>query len=75
MRQYGAHWRRGGHNPLGVGVVAVGSLFYLQDEDFFRDRYGGRAVCRDPWQLVAFLNGVMHAARHDPDTGHWRDSV
>jgi len=75
MRQYGAHRRRGGYNPLGVGVVAVGSVFYLQDEGFFRDRYGGRAVCRDPWQLIAFLNGVMHAARRDPDTGLWRDSV
>jgi len=75
MRQYGAQSRRGGNNPLGVGVVAVGSLFYLQDEGFFRDRYGGRAVCRNPWQLEGFLNGVMHAARRDPGTGHWRDSV
>jgi len=75
MRQYGAHRRRGGHNPLGVGVVAVGSVFNLQDESFFRDRYGGRAVCRNPWQVEAYLNGVLHAARRDPDTGRWRDSV
>jgi len=32
MRQYGAQRRRGGDNPLGIGVIAVGSLFYLQDE-------------------------------------------
>lgn len=75
MRQYGASRCRGGNNPLRVSVVAVGSLFYLQDEAFFRDRYGGRPVCRNPWQLTAFLNGVIHAARRDPDTGCWRDSV
>jgi len=75
LRQYGANRCRGGNNPLRVGVVAVGSVFYLQDETFFRDRYGGRAVCRNPWQLTAFLNGVIHAARRDPDTGCWRDSV
>jgi len=75
MRQYGAQRSRGGDNPLRVGVVAVGSVFYLQDERFFRDRYGGRAVCRNPWQLTAFLNGVMHAARRDPGTGCWKDSV
>jgi len=56
-------------------VVAVGGLFYLQDEDFFRDSYGGRAVCRDPVQLLAFKNGLLHAARRDPDTGCWKDSV
>jgi len=75
MRQYGAQRCRGGDNPLRVGVVAVGSVFHLQDEGFFRDRYGGRAVCRNPWQLTAFLNGVMHAARRDSETGCWRDSV
>ncbi len=75
MRQYGAQSRRGGNNPLGVGVVAVRSLFYLQDESFFRDRYGRRAVCRNPWQLETYLNGVLHAIRRDPDTGRWRDSV
>ena len=74
MRQYHAPHRRGGHNPLGVGVVTVGSLFYLQDDTFFCDRYGRRAVCREPWQVEGFTNGVLHAARRDPDTGRWRDS-
>jgi len=32
MQEYGASRCRGGNNPLRVGVVAVGSLFYLQDE-------------------------------------------
>jgi len=75
LRHYGAQRCRGGNNPLRVGVVAVGSLFYLQDDGFFRDRYGGRAVCRNPVQLLAFENGLLHAARRDPDTGCWRDSV
>jgi len=74
LRQYGAQRCRGGDNPLRVGVVAVGSLFYLQDEDFFRDRYGGRAVCRDPVQVLGFENGLLHAARRDPETGLWRSS-
>lgn len=38
MRQYGASPRRGGNNPLGVGVIAIGSLYFLQDEGYFRDR-------------------------------------
>ena len=39
MRLYGAHRRRGGANPLGVGVIAVGSSYYIQEERYFRDRY------------------------------------
>lgn len=31
IRQYGAQRCQGGDNPLRVGVIAVGSLFYLQD--------------------------------------------
>lgn len=71
MRQYFAHRRRGGDNPLGVGVVAVGSIYYLQDQGFFRDRFGGRANCRTPWVVEAFLNGLYHAARRNPATGRW----
>lgn len=71
MRQYFAHRRRGGDNPLGVGVVAVGSIYYLQDQGFFRDRFTGRATCRTLWVVEAFLNGLYHAARRDPTTGRW----
>jgi len=31
IRQYGAQHCQGGDNPLRVGVVAAGSIFYLQD--------------------------------------------
>ncbi len=60
-------------NPLRVGVIAVGSIYYLQDQAFFHDRYGGRAVCRTPWIVEAFLNGTMGAARRNRDTGRWED--
>ncbi len=74
IRQYYAQRARGGDNPLRVGVVAVGSLFYLQDDGFSRDRYGGTAVCRIPWQVLGFLNGTMGAARRNRDTGRWEDA-
>ena len=74
MRQYGASPRQGGSNPLGVGVIAAGSSYFLQDEAFFRDRHGGTAVCRTPWQVEAFLNGMMHASRHHRHTGKWQDT-
>ena len=74
IRQYFAHRFQGGANPLRVGVVATGSIFYLQDEGFFRDRHGGTAVCRTPWIIEGFLNGQCHAARRDPATGRWLDT-
>jgi len=74
IRQYGAQRSQGGDNPLRVGVVAVGSIFYLQDEAFFRDRHGGTAVCRTPWIVEGFLNGTVGAARRNRDTGRWEDT-
>lgn len=73
IRQYGAQRSRGGDNPLRVGVVAAGSIFYLQDKAFFHDRHGGTAVCRTPWIVEGFLNGTMGAARRNRDTGRWED--
>jgi hypothetical protein len=73
IRQYWAHRRRGGVNPLGVGVVATGSIYYLQDRDFFHDRFGGRAICRNPWIVESFLNGTCAAARRNRETGRWED--
>ncbi len=74
IRQYYAQRARGGDNPLRVGTVAVGSIFYLQDDGFFRDRFGGAAVCRTPWQVLGFLNGTVGAARRNRDTGRWEDA-
>ena len=71
IRQYWAQSCRGGDNLLRVGVIAVGSIYYLQDEDFFRSRFGGRATCRTPWIVEGFLNGTMGAARRNCETGKW----
>ena len=74
MREYRAPRRRGGDNPLGVGVIALGSIYYFQDEAYFRDRYGGRAICRNPWQVQSFSNGMLHASRRNRDTGLWEST-
>ncbi len=71
LRQYHAQRRQGGDNPLGIGTVALGSIFYLQDDGYWRARFGRTAVCRTPWIVESFLNGQYHAARRDPATGHW----
>ncbi len=69
IRHYGGQRRRGGDNPLGVGVVAAGTIVYLQDDGWRRDRYRGRPVCRNPWMVTAFLNGTVAAGRRNRDTG------
>ena len=71
IRQYFAGRCRGGDNPLRVGTIAVGAIYYLQDDHWWRDRYRGSPQCRDPWIVEAFLNGLLGAARRDPATGHW----
>ena len=73
IRQYKAQRRRGGANPLGVGVIAVGSIYYLQDRSFFDSGCGGDAICRNPWIIEAFLNGTCAASRRNWVTGHWED--
>ena len=73
IRQYGGQRRRGGANPLGVGVIAAGSIYYLQDRAFFASRFGGRAMCRDPWIVEGFLNGIIGAGRRNRDTGFWEN--
>ena len=74
IRQYGAQRCRDGHNPLRVGVIPVGAIFYIQDEGWWRDRYRGAPVCRNPWIVEAFLNGTIGAARRHRDTGLWEDA-
>jgi hypothetical protein len=41
----------------------------------FHDRFGGRAVCRNPRIVKAFLNGTFAAARRKRGTGHWEDAA
>ena len=75
MRQYFARRRRGGTNPLGVGVIAVGGIYYVQDAAYFRDRHAcRRAVRKEPWIVEAFLNAMLHASRRDRDGGSWEST-
>jgi hypothetical protein len=72
FRQYYAPSRRqGGYNPYGVGVISIGSIYYLQDDYYWRDRFRGSPTCRNPWIVEAFLNGTMGAARRNPTSGQW----
>jgi len=71
IRQYYAQRCRGGHNPLRVGVIPVGAIFYIQDDWWWRDRYGGHPICREPWIVEAFLNGTLGAGRRNAGTGLW----
>ena len=72
IRQYYAHRRQGGHNPLRIGVIPAGAMFYLQPDWWWRDRYrghrgAGSVDCR------GFLNAKLAAARRNPLTGRWED--
>lgn len=73
IRQYFTSPFMGGYNPLHIGTIAAGSIYYLQNDGWWRDRYRGRPVCREPWIVEAFLNGTLGAARRDPRTGFWQD--
>ena len=72
IRQYYAARCMGGDNPLRIGIIAPGSIYYLQDQEFF-SRFGGRATCRDPWIVESFVNGTVAAARRSKDSGMWED--
>ena len=71
IRQYYAHRCQGGANPLRVGVVPAGAIFYIQEEFWWRERFRGRPTRREPWIVESFLNGEIAAARRDPKTGFW----
>jgi hypothetical protein len=75
IRQYGAQRCLGGCNPLRVGTIPSGAIFYLQDESWWRDRYCGRPVCRELWVVEGFLNGTIGAGRRNTETGRWEDVV
>lgn len=73
IRQYFAQRCRGGDNPLRVGVIPAGAIFYLQPEWWWRDRFRGNPICRNPVIVEAFLNGILAAARRNSETGRWED--
>jgi hypothetical protein len=71
IRQYYAQRCRGGYNPLRIGVIPCGAIFYVQSDSWWRDHYRGRPICREPWIVEAFLNGTIGAGRRNRDTGLW----
>lgn len=73
IRQYHAQHRQGGKNPLGIGIIPAGAIFYLQPDWWWRDRYRGKPSCREPWIVEAFLNGTLAAVRRNYETGLWKD--
>ena len=75
IRQYYAQHCQGGPNPLRVGVIATGAIYYLQDEGYLRHPDRETPVCRAPWIVEGFLNGICHAARLDPESGRWVDKT
>jgi hypothetical protein len=70
IRQYYAQRCRGGYNPRRIGIIPCGAIFYVQDSGWWRDRFRGRPICREPWIVEGFLNGTVGAGRRNPDTGH-----
>lgn len=74
LRQYYTQRRRGGSNPLGIGVIGVGAVYYLQSLDLSRLPSGRSASYRTPWVVECFLNGTMGASRGNRHTGHWESA-
>jgi hypothetical protein len=72
FRQYFAHRFCGRDNPLRVGTIAAGAIYYIQPDSWWRDRFRGRPDCREPWMVEAFFNGTLAAACRDQVTGNWR---
>jgi hypothetical protein len=66
IRQYHAQRRRGVANPLGVGVIPAGAIFYLQDPGWWRDHYRGAPMCRNPLDRRSLPQ--RHARRRPPQT-------
>ena len=72
LRQYFAQRCRGGDNPLRIGTIAIGAIYYIQPDHWRRERYRGAPTCREPWMVDAFFNGTVEAAYRDPETREWR---
>ncbi len=74
LRQYHAQRRRGGSNPLGVGVIGTGAVYYLQGRVFFSSSTRSSATLRTPWIVEGFLNGTVGASHCRRDTGLWEST-
>jgi len=72
LRQYFARRSRGGDNPLRVGTIAIGAIYYIQPDHWWRERFRGAPACHEPWMVEAFFNGTVEAAFRDPTTREWR---
>ncbi|GEN64525.1 MULTISPECIES: hypothetical protein [Acetobacter] len=66
-RQYYTSPFQGSDNPLRVGTVPVGAIFYLPAPQRGRPERASR------WIVEAFLNGTQAAAARHPQTGLWED--
>jgi hypothetical protein len=55
LNQYHAQRRQGGHNPHGKGTIPVGAILYLQDGMRPMGGFRTTPVCRNPWQVIAWL--------------------
>lgn len=67
LRQYHTSPFQGGHNPLRVGTVALGSIFRFPSP---RSGHPYRTV---PWIVEGFCNGTLAAAVRNPVAGFWED--
>ncbi|MGA9867271.1 MAG: hypothetical protein WBQ75_12640 [Acetobacteraceae bacterium] len=54
--------------------MRTGAIFYIQDEAWWRDRYRGAPICRNPWIVEALLNGLFHASRRNRASGVWEST-
>ncbi|GLR66912.1 hypothetical protein GCM10010909_15920 [Acidocella aquatica] len=72
IRHYFAQRSRGGDNPLRIGTIAIGAIYYIQPDHWWRERFRGAPTCREPWIVEAFFNGTVEAAFRDPSTRQWR---
>lgn len=61
----------GGTNPLRVGIIPVGAIFYLQDDGWWRERHRSKPMCREPWIVEGFQTAswASPGATAKPGTG------
>jgi hypothetical protein len=58
---------------LRVGTVAIGNIFYIQDDFYPRHQDKLSPILKCPYIVEAFLNGQYAAARRSRETGRWEN--